>query len=439
MATSSASGSSVSAQKPAPAAAQTLAQKLIARAAGRTHVQPGEIVECAVDLAMFHDSSGPRRLQPMLEQLGAGIWDKSKMVLVMDHYVAEADDESRRIVHIARQWATKQQLPHVHDGEGICHVLLPERGHLRPGMFCVGGDSHSPTGGAFGAFMFGIGSTDMLGVLVSGRIWLQVPQTIRYRWDGPLSTGVCAKDMMLHMIGRFGMNGAAYQAAEFAGSAVRALPMAERMTLCNMSAELGAMVGLVAPDEVTRDWLADVGVAAPEIDAWQGDEGAPLLAEQVFDAASLPPMVAVPHSPAHAHAVGEVAGQAIDVAYIGACTGAKLHDLRAAASVLRGKRVAAGVQLMLAPASLREQRQAASEGTLGALLDAGATLLPIGCGACAGYGSRFDDHSRVISSTARNFRGRMGGADVQVFLASPATVAASALTGCIADPREFMS
>ncbi|MEO7851722.1 MAG: 3-isopropylmalate dehydratase large subunit [Rubrivivax sp.] len=418
---------------------QTLAQKLVARAAGRVQVQPGEIVDCAVDLAMFHDSSGPRRLQPMLAELGAEIWDRSKVVLVMDHYVGEVDDDSRRIVDIARTWAVEQRLPHVHDSEGICHVLLPERGHLRPGLFCVGGDSHSPTGGAFGAFMFGIGSTEMLGVLVSGRIWLQVPRTLRYRWDGSLSPGVYAKDMMLHTIGRFGLNGAGYQAAEFAGEAVRALPMAERMTLCNMAAELGAMVGLVAPDAVTSAWLRAVGVDGADIEAWQGDEDAPLLAEHVFDAAALSPQVARPHSPADAHAVGELAGQPITIAYIGACTGAKLHDLRAAAAVLRGKRVARGVQLMLAPASLREQRQAQDEGTLQVLLDAGASLLPIGCGACAGYGSRFADGSRVIASTARNFRGRMGGQGVEVFLASPATVAASALHGSIADPRELLA
>ena len=190
----------------------TLAQKLIARAAGKTEVTPGEIVNCRVDLAMFHDSSGPRRLKPMLEALGASIWDRSRIVLVMDHYVPERDDESRRIVRIARDWARDQQLPHVYDSQGICHVVVPQHGHIRPGMFCVGGDSHSPTGGAFGAYMFGIGSTEMLGVVVTGEIWLRVPQTIRMQWDGRLSPGVVAKDMMLHMIGRFGMNGGRYQA-----------------------------------------------------------------------------------------------------------------------------------------------------------------------------------------------------------------------------------
>jgi 3-isopropylmalate/(R)-2-methylmalate dehydratase large subunit len=419
--------------------AQTLAQKIIARAAGRDAVASGEIVDCEVDLAMFHDSSGPRRLAPMLAQLGVGIWNRERVVLVLDHYVGESDEASRRIVQIARDWATEQRLPHVHDSQGICHVLLPERGHLRPGLFGVGGDSHSPSAGAYGAFVFGIGSTEMLGVLVSGRIWLQVPQTIRYRFDGRLAPGVCAKDLMLMLVGRFGLNGAGYQVAEYAGEAVRALPMAERLTLCNMSAELGALTGLIAPDETTRAALAAAGVHVAEIEHWQGDADAPLQAEHAFDAAAIAPQVAAPHSPANAKPVAALAGERIDIAYIGACTGAKLHDLRAAAAVLRGQRIAAGMRLLLAPASRRELQQAETEGVLRSLADAGAELLPIGCGACAGYGNRFADGARVISSTARNFRGRMGGAGVEVFLASPATVAASALRGRITDPREVLA
>src|SRR5688572_22596839 len=251
----------------------SLAQKLIARAAGRASVQPGETATCQVDIAMFHDSSGPRRLQPMLAELKAEIWDKRKVVLVLDHYVPESDDESRRIVRIARDWATEQALPNVYDSQGICHIVVPERGHIRPGMFCVGGDSHSPTGGAFGAYMFGIGATEMLGVVVTGHIWLEVPQTIAMHWHGRLAAGVSAKDMMLAMLGRFGMNGGRYQAVEYTGDAVRALSMAERMTLANMSAELGAQVGLVAPDDVTRDWLIERGVDASDIDVtrWHGD------------------------------------------------------------------------------------------------------------------------------------------------------------------------
>ncbi|HSH91785.1 MAG TPA: 3-isopropylmalate dehydratase large subunit [Ramlibacter sp.] len=420
---------------------QTLAQKLVARAAGKAEVLPGEIVNCKVDLAMFHDSSGPRRLKPMLEALGAQVWDRSRIVLVMDHYVPERDDESRRIVRIARDWARDQALPHVYDSQGICHVVVPQHGHIRPGMFCVGGDSHSPTGGAFGAYMFGIGSTEMLGVVVTGEIWLQVPRTIRMQWDGRLAPGVVAKDMMLHMIGRFGMNGGEYQAVEFCGEAVRALSMAERMTLSNMGAELGAQVGLIAPDDTTQQWLAATGAPPVDIAGLYTDDaaiGTPDCVTHRFDAAGLEPFVAAPHSPANAQGVGRYAGTPIDVAYIGACTGAKLDDLRGAAEVLRGHRVAAGVRLMVAPASLKDQEAAREEGVLQALLDAGAELFPTACGACAGYGETMGDDTTVISSTARNFKGRMGSPTAQVYLASPYTVAASALRGVITDPREVM-
>ena len=419
---------------------QTLAQKLVARAAGCMHVAPGEIVACRVDLAMFHDSSGPRRLAPMLHELGARIWDKRRVVLVIDHYVPEQDDESRRIVRIARDWARDQQLPHVHDSEGICHVVVPQHGYLRPGMFCVGGDSHSPTGGAFGAYMFGIGATEMLGVMVTGELWLQVPRTLTMRWHGQLPPAVTAKDMMLHMIGRFGMNGGQYQAVEFDGSAVRALSMQERMTLANMSAELGAQAGLIAPDDTTRAYLRTAGVPDPKDGddaSWYTDLGADTTLHE-FDAALLAPQVALPHSPANAVPVGEVGSVPVDIAYVGACTGAKLDDLRAVADVLRGQRVASGVRLMVAPASQLDLNQARSEGVMQVLEAAGAELLPTSCGACAGYGSAIPDGATVISTTARNFKGRMGSATAQVYLASPYTVAASALRGRITDPRSVL-
>ena len=413
---------------------QSLAQKLIARAAGLASVKVGDIVTCRVDLAMFHDSSGPRRLKPLLEELGAKIWDKSKVVLVMDHYVPERDDAARKIVKIARDWAREQDLPHVYDSQGICHVVVPQHGHIQPGLFCVGGDSHSPTGGAFGAYMFGIGSTEMLGVVVTGKIWLRVPQTIAMNWSGHLGAGVCAKDMMLAMIARFGMNGANYQAVEFTGSAVKALSMQERMTLCNMSAELGAQTGLIAADSTTRQWLK----RPSEVADLTSDVGS-FDVEHHFDASALSPQLAAPHSPAHSVPIGDHSTTKIDIAYIGACTGAKLDDLRFAARVLHGKKIASGVQLMVAPASLQDLAAAKTEGVLQSLLDAGATLLPSACGACAGYGSSFADSQTVISTTARNFKGRMGPASLQVYLASSYTVAASALRGYITDPREVLA
>lgn len=420
--------------------AQTLAQKLIARAAGKKQVAVGELVTCQIDLAMFHDSSGPRRLKPMLDELGAKIWDPSKVVLVIDHYVPEQDTDAKRIVQIARDASKAWKLPHVIDSEGICHVVLPERGHLHPGMMCVGGDSHSPTGGAFGAYMFGIGATEMLGVVVTGEIWLQVPKTLRMVWTGRLNKGVFAKDMMLHMIGRFGMNGGQYQAVEFAGEAIANLGMQERMTLSNMSAELGAQVGLIAADDVTYAYLRSVGVHAKdleELNNWHGDPDAE-QEDFYFNASKLSPQVAAPHSPANVKPVEEFKNLSIDVAYIGACTGAKLEDLRAASQVLHGKKIAKNIRLFVAPASARDQRQAEHEGIMQILRDAGALVLANSCGACAGYGATFEEHSTIISSTARNFKGRMGPPSVQVYLASPATVAASAVEGRISDVREML-
>jgi 3-isopropylmalate/(R)-2-methylmalate dehydratase large subunit len=286
--------------------------------------------------------------------------------------------------------------------------------------------------------MFGIGSTEMLGVVTTGEIWVQVPRTIRMRWDGRLAPGVAAKDMMLALIARFGMNGGAWQAVEFAGEAVRALPMHERMTLSNMSAELGAQAGLVEPDEVTRDWLAAHGAPGVEIAPWHSDPGS-ADEEHAFDAATLAPQVAAPFSPANGAPVSDFSATAIQAAYIGACTGAKLEDLRFAAQVLRGRKVAAGVRLLVAPASHADRDAATAEGTLQVLQDAGAQLLPSACGVCAGYGDSLAADETVISSTARNFKGRMGPPSTRVYLASAYTVAASALAGRIADPREVLA
>ena len=409
---------------------QTLAQKLVARAAGRTSVAPGEIVTCKVDLAMVHDSSGPRRLKPMLERLGAKVWDPAKLVVITDHYVPGYDEESRRILRIARDWVREAGVERFHDAEGICHVVLPQKGYLRPGMFAVGGDSHSPTGGAFAAYMFGVGATEMLGVVVTGEIWLRVPHTIAMHFDGALAPGVCAKDVMLFLIGRFGLDGGQYQAVEYRGPAIRTLDMQERMTLCNMTAELGGQTGLIASDGVTRDYLNG------DIEIWEGDPGASLLAEHRFDARDIAPQVAAPHSPANTRPVTDF-DEPLDLAYIGACTGAKLNDLRMAARVFRNRK--SRIPLVVAPASRLDQELAEREGTLRVLLDAGAELLPSSCGMCAGYGERvLPENAVAISTTARNFRGRMGAASAQVYLASPYTVAASALAGRIADPREVL-
>ena len=419
--------------------AATLAQKIIARAANRDRVAHGEIVTCSVDLAMMHDLSGPRRVGPVLERLGIGVWDSEKVVLITDHLVPATDVVSAGILDMTRKWAAEQGIENFYDMQGICHVVLPERGHLKPGLFVVGGDSHSTTGGAFGCFMFGIGATEMVGVLATGEIWIKVPETILINCSSTLPAGVSAKDMMLALCARLGMGGGEYQAVQFTGAAVTAMPMSERMTLTNMAAELGAQAGLIAADKTTARYIRGAGGDPDDIELWQGDEDAEYRAVHDFDVSNLEPQVALPHSPATARPVSEVQGTAIQQAYIGACTGAKLVDLRMAAEVLKGRQVAKGTRLLVAPASTRTTAAAAADGTLQALTEGGAILLPSGCGACAGLGAGvLAEGETCISSTARNFRGRMGAVSSTVFLGSPYTVAAAAVTGTICDPRELL-
>jgi 3-isopropylmalate/(R)-2-methylmalate dehydratase large subunit len=421
-------------------AGATLAEKILARASGQARVRPGQIVTCAVDLLMMHDSGGPRRVAQRLVQLGARVWDPDRVVVVSDHFVPATDLDGAEILALTRRWAREQGVRH-YDGVGICHVVLQEHGHVQPGMFCVGGDSHSPSGGAVGAYMVGVGATEVTGVLVTGEIWIKVPQTLRIDCAGRFGPAVSAKDLMLHLCARLGMNNDAF-VVEYAGEAVSALPMSERLVLCNMAAELGAETGIVAPDASTLEALGAAGKPfAGDLDAWRSDADARYAATVAVAAGELAPQVAAPHSPANSDAVDRIdPGVRIDQAYIGACTGAKLSDLRMAAAVLKGRKVAAGTRLLIAPASTAMTAQAAAEGTLAALTEAGAILLPTGCGACAGMGAgMLAAGETCIASTARNFKGRMGSADARVWLGSPYTVAASAVKGEIADPREFLA
>lgn len=418
--------------------AQTISEKIIARAAGLESVRPGEIVTCKVDLAMMHDSSGPRRQIEKLEAVGADVWDPDKVVVITDHFVHETDPDSIRIQDITREWVAAKGVKRYHEKEGICHVVLPEGGHLVPGMFLVGGDSHSPTAGAFGCFMIGIGATDLTGVLATGEIWVRVPQTMGVKVTGTLPRGVAAKDVILSLCHRIGLNGANYKAVEFTGSAVENMSVDERMVLTNMSAEIGAKTAIIAADTKTLDWLRDAG-APVNGTGFSSDQDA--ACEQVveIDADTLAPQVAAPHSPANSRPVEENAGVRIHQAYIGACTGAKLDDLRMAAKIVKGKKVARATRFLVAPASNRIRDRAAEEGTIATLVDAGAMILPSGCGGCIGLGpARLGEGEVGISSSSRNFRGRMGAKTSQGYLGSAYTVAASALAGQIADPRDVI-
>ena len=276
----------------------TLAQKIIEKASNLPKAEVGEVVVCAVDLAMIHDSGGPRRVKPILEKLGRSVWDKNRVAVVTDHYVPIESEETRAIQELTREWVIEQDIKNFYDQQGICHVVVPERGHLSPGMFCVGGDSHSPTGGAFGSYMFGIGATEMAGVLATGEIWIKVPETILIKWAGQTSAFVTAKDMMLATCAKIGMGGGRYQAIQYAGEAIHKLNMQERMTMSNMAAELGAQAGLISPDETTIKYLKSVNSSIPiNWKHFQIEKPDPKGVVINLYSSSLSPQIAAPHSP----------------------------------------------------------------------------------------------------------------------------------------------
>jgi 3-isopropylmalate/(R)-2-methylmalate dehydratase large subunit len=419
---------------------QTLAQKILARAAGRDVVTPGEIVTCNVDLALLLDSGGPRRIWPRLKELGVGLWDPDKIVLCTDHFTPAVDAASAAILKLTREFAAEFGISHFYDMQGIGHVVLAEQGLLQPGMFACGGDSHSSNGGAFGCYMAGFGAIEMTGVVVTGEIWMPVPDTVRVNWSGKFGPGIAAKDIMLLLCRKLGIENPG-RVIEYGGDTVAAMSMNERVVLTNMAAELGAETGIIEPDATTLESIRAAG-QTPATDAldWRSDSNPDYLAVHEFDAAALEPQVAAPHSPANSAAVGEYGDVKIDQAYIGACVGAKLSDLHMVAQVLRGRRVASGTRLLVAPASQQVISAATADGTLQILTDAGAYLLPTGCGACAALGAGILAEDEVcISSTNRNFKGRMGAASAEVYLGSPYSVAAAAVTGKITDPREFVA
>ncbi|MBP01403.1 MAG: 3-isopropylmalate dehydratase [Rhodospirillaceae bacterium] len=419
----------------------TLIQKIMSQASGKDYVNPGEIVTCKVDLAMILDSGGPRKIWPRLNELGVGVYDNEKVVVVADHFVPAADPQSAAILKLTRDFVKKFNIKHFYDMEGICHVVMAENGHLQPGMFCCGGDSHSTMGGAFGCYMAGFGAIEMTGVVVTGEIWSVVPETIKVNWSGQFSKGVVAKDVMLFLARKLGMENA-FKVVEFGGPTISNMPILERMVLTNMAAELGAETGLIAPDQITLDAIRSGGVE-PKVDAltWKSDDGASFCASHNFSAHSLTPQVAAPHKPSNSASVSEMEKDniRIDQAYLGACVGAKLNDLHMAAEVLKNRKVAASTRLMVAPSSKKIMAAAAADGTLATITEAGGIILPSGCGACAGLGAGIIAEGEVcISSTNRNFQGRMGSKDSFVYLGSPYTVAASAVAGKVTDPREMI-
>jgi 3-isopropylmalate/(R)-2-methylmalate dehydratase large subunit len=433
--------------------AMTLTEKILARHAGRDAVRPGDNIWVDVDILMTHDVCGPGTIGVFKQHFGkdAKVWDRDKLVIIPDHYIFTADAMANRNVDVLRAFVKEQELPHFYDVgspryKGVCHIALPEEGHTRPGEILLGTDSHTCTAGAFGEFATGIGNTDAGFVMGTGKLWLKVPPTMRFVFHGELPPYLMAKDLILAAIGDIGCDGATYQAMEFDGDGVYALNIEERMTLCNMVIEAGGKNGVIAPDQVTLDYVNARNRSGKPYTVVKSDAGATWAFEKVYDVRKLQPVVAKPHSPDNRAFVGEVKGTKLDRAYIGSCTGGKLTDFRAAAKVLYGKSVK--IDTFVVPATSEVASGLKTERVNGKTLEevfvqAGAKIGQPSCAACLGGPSdtfgRLNKPMSCISTTNRNFPGRMGHKEAQVYLASPLTVAASAVTGTIADPREFVA
>ena len=417
----------------------TFAQKALARAAGKEYVDTGEIINANVDVAMMDDILGPRiEIAEGLKELEAEVWDKSKVVVISDHYTPPCEIKQAEAVKFTKAWSLEKQVDY-HEYEGPCHQVLAEACYDQPGTLIVGTDSHTCMSGAFGAFGTGIGSTEMLGVLVTGQIWLKVPESYRIEWRNTLGRGVFAKDMVLHDCGTIGHSGATYKALEYCGEAIRSLSMDERMAITNMAVEMGAKAGYIPPDEKTLEYLEAHG-GSRECQLLYPDEGAGYERNYVHDAASLVPQVACPHHVDNVHDVTEVEGTLLTQVYIGSCTGGRISDLRTAARVLKNKKVSKGMRLLVSPASREVYRMALQEGILDILAQAGAVIVAPSCGLCLGaHTGILAGGESCISTSNRNFIGRMGSKDAKVYLSSAATAAASAVEGRIADPRGYFA
>jgi len=413
----------------------TIAEKILGAHAGGRTVKAGDVVVASVDFAMIHDARAGNALK-RVEQLGAtSLPFATRTALVLDHYSPPPHIEAAN-THVAmRSFADRHGAVLYDVGDGICHQVLPEGGHLTCGDLVVGTDTHSTTYGAFNAFGTGVEGTDVSAVMMTGKLWFRVPETIRIELKGKLTPGVWAKDITLTMLGRLGAEGANYRALEYCGSAVAAMEIDDRMTLANHAAELGAKAALLEADARTMAWLKARGAREPR--PVQADADARYVERIEIDASALAPQVARNHHIDDVIAVPEVAGQKIDIALIGTCTNGRLDDLRQAAAILKGKRIAKGVRMIVTPASRQVYLAAAREGLIEALTLAGAAVDAAGCGTCVNITGHLisGDGQVVISSANRNFKGRLGNPKSEIWIGSAATVAASALTGRVTDPR----
>lgn len=414
---------------------KTMAEKILAKAAGIEEVNAGEIVMANIDVAMTHDLTGPLSVESF-KKIGVDeVWDPEKVVVIFDHQVPADSLEAAQNHLIMREFVTTHKINNFYDvKEGVCHQVLPEKGHVVPGEVVVGTDSHTCTHGALGAFSTGIGSTDMAMVFATGKLWFKVPETIRFQIDGKLGPHVYSKDVVLDIIGQIGADGATYQACEFGGETTTNMSVSDRMVLCNMAIEMGGKTGLIEPDEKTIKYVE--GRSSKKYQIFRTDEDAESLTTMHVDIKDLEPQIACPHNVDNVKPVSEVEGTPIDQIFLGSCTNGRIDDMRVAAKILKGKEVSPNMRMLVIPASREVYRNALDEGLMNIFVDAGALVCNPCCGPClGGHVGLLGPGEVSLSTSNRNFKGRQGSPEAEVYLSSAAVAAASAIKGKITDPR----
>ena len=426
-------------------APHTLAEKILANKAGVKEVRPGMVVDAKVDVAMAHEALA-QLVKPFKEMGASTVWDANRIVVAIDHWVPASDEKSAKLHKTIREYVGDFGVKHFFDigNQGICHQILVEQGFTLPGDLLVGTDSHTNMGGAMGAFACGVGPTEMAAVFATGEIWLRVPETLKINVNGRLRFPVSSKDVVLKIIGQIGDDGGRYQAVEFGGSGIEAMEMWERFTLTNMTTEMGAKTGIIPADAKTIAYLrasplkTGRGSEITRFADLRSDPGARFVREITIDAEKLEPMVAAPHSPENVKPVKDVSVPHVDQVFVGSCTNARLEDIRIVANLLKGEKVAKGTRLMVYPASTTIYKQCLKEGIIEVITEAGGVFNPSSCGACfGGMGGVLAAKEVCVSTSNRNYVGRMGHPESLSYLVSPATAAATALTGKLTDPREF--
>jgi len=418
----------------------TLTQKILAAHAGLDSVRPGELIQARVDLVLANDITAPLAIREFGRIATDKVFDRKRIALVCDHFAPNKDIPSAELCRTVREFARSQGIENFFEGGecGIEHVLLPEKGLVVPGDLVIGADSHTCTYGALAAFATGMGSTDVAAGMATGRCWFRVPASQRFVLTGRPGKFVVGKDVILHLIGQIGVDGAAYRSMEFCGSGLKHLSMTDRFTMANMAIEAGAKNGIFPFDEETARYVE--GRSQRKARIFEADEDAPYERTMAVDLAELRPVVALPHLPANARFADEVRDVRIDQAVIGSCTNGRLEDMRQAASILKGNKVARGVRLIIIPATPDVYRRSLEEGLIEVFLDAGAVISPPTCGPClGGHMGVLAKGERAVSTTNRNFVGRMGHPESEVYLSNPAVAAASAVAGKITDPAEIES